>query len=202
MAAAASKSKINRAPPKRCEIKFKEFKTIAKSLQNLATGVAGEEKKAAENRVGSRGSLTPMEVVGKLKPASKHRTKQNQPRRGQIKIKIFKMIANSVRNLAGRAAGEKMKSAGNGGSGGCFSSPAIIISVETVGGLKPAFESGIEQKRREKGKIFITVAGSVIEFSESGEKDETTAVGRWFSSAAGIVQMKIVNGCESKKLCD
>ncbi|KAL7583333.1 hypothetical protein Lser_V15G42262 [Lactuca serriola] len=191
MAAAASKSKIHRAPPKRCEIKFKEFKTIAKSLQNLATGVAGEEKKAAGNRVGSSGSLTPVELVGELKPASKHRIKQNQPRRGQIKIKIFKMIANSVQNLAGRAAGEKKKSAGNGGIGGCFSSRAIVIPVETVGGLKPASGSGIKQKRRERGKIFITVAGSVIEFSESGEKDETAAVERWFSSAAGIVQMKL-----------
>ncbi|KAI3507826.1 hypothetical protein L1887_22821 [Cichorium endivia] len=59
MAAAASKFNFNQGPPKRrVEIKLKIFKTIAKSLQNLATGVSGEGKKAACKRVDSSGSCS------------------------------------------------------------------------------------------------------------------------------------------------
>ncbi|KAI3749963.1 hypothetical protein L2E82_20586 [Cichorium intybus] len=214
MAAAASKFNFNQGPPKgRGEIKLKIFKTIAKSLQNLATGVPGEGKKVAGNRVDSSGccsstvTVIPVELVGELQPASKHEIKQNQPRRGQIKIKIFNMITKSVKSLAVRAAGlagGKKKGAGNGDGARCFSSPAVIIPVESIGRLKTASGREIKQNLPERSEIKIkickTISGSVFWFSESGGKEEMD-VGRYFSSTAGIVPMKIANGWESEKLC-
>ncbi|KAL4558297.1 hypothetical protein LXL04_036495 [Taraxacum kok-saghyz] len=196
MAATASQFKINQRPPKRGDIKLKIFKTISKSLKSLATGVPGDGTKAAGHKVGG----STVGLVGELKSASEHGIKRNHPRRGQIKIKIFKMIAKFAQNLAGRAAGGKKKPAGNeGGSSGCFTPPAIIIPVETVGALEPAAGRETKQRRRERGQIKIKICktddGSVIEFSESGGKDEM-AIGRWFSSTAGIVSVRTVNGCE------
>ncbi|KAI3760443.1 hypothetical protein L1987_50838 [Smallanthus sonchifolius] len=120
----ASNFNINQTLPKRGQIKIKICKMIAKSLANLAYGVAGGEKNTA---VG----------LGGFQSASKHVIKLNRPRRGQIKIMVVKKIAKSLTGLVTGVAGGKKKTAGNRGCcGGCFTSPATVIPVEIVGELE------------------------------------------------------------------
>ncbi|KAI3760444.1 hypothetical protein L1987_50839 [Smallanthus sonchifolius] len=67
--------------------------------------------------------------------------KRSQPKRGQnqIKIKIFKIIAKSLKDLAIGLAGKPTKAAGDGGgSCGCFNSPATVTPLEATGGMKAA----------------------------------------------------------------
>ncbi|KAI3806346.1 hypothetical protein L1987_22245 [Smallanthus sonchifolius] len=69
--------------------------------------------------------------------------KRSQPKRGQnqIKIKIFNMIARSLKDLAIGLAGITTKAAGDGGgSCGCFNSPATVTPPEATGGVKAASE--------------------------------------------------------------
>ncbi|KAC9696433.1 hypothetical protein E3N88_45378 [Mikania micrantha] len=122
MAVVASKFVIYQALPKRGQIKIKIYKMIAKSIRKLANDVVGKEKSAA---------VTSVETAGEFKSGSKHVIKQNKPKRGHIKIKIFKMIAKSMADLVTVVAGGVKNTAGNGGcTGGWFTSPATVIPVE------------------------------------------------------------------------
>ncbi|KAI3806345.1 hypothetical protein L1987_22244 [Smallanthus sonchifolius] len=134
MAVAVSKFNINQTLPKRGQIKINICQMIAKSLTNLANGDVGGERNTA---------VAPVEHVGGFKSGSKHVIKQKKPRRGQIKIMVFKKIAKSLTGLVTGVDGVKKKTAGNGGCrGGCFTSPATVIPVEIVGELEPSQSFG------------------------------------------------------------
>ncbi|KAI3678428.1 hypothetical protein L6452_37719 [Arctium lappa] len=163
---------------------------IAKSFQNLKIGVAGKNKKEARNGGGSCSS------IGGLKSDSERKIKQRGPKRGDVKIMIFKLIAKSVKDFAiGVVAGRReRKAAGNGrGNGGCVSSTATVIPLETVGGLKPDFPYEIKKIQTMRREIRIDICemigGSIFLVPESGGEKKVDG-GAW----AGIVPM----GLESR----
>ncbi|KAI3678427.1 hypothetical protein L6452_37718 [Arctium lappa] len=174
MPPAASKFTINLTQPaRRGQIKIKVVKMIAKSLQNLTIGVAGKNKKEAPNGCCSS------------KSDSERKIKQRGPKRGDIKIMIFKLIAKSVKHFAiGVVAGRREKKAtGNGGgNGGCVSSTRTVIPLETAGGLKPGFRYEIKKTQPLRGEIKINIcemiAGSIFLVPESGGEKKVDG-GAW-----------------------
>ncbi|KAJ0547574.1 hypothetical protein HanIR_Chr08g0373711 [Helianthus annuus] len=113
---------------------------------------------------------------------------QTQPKRGQIKLKIFKMIAESLTNLPHGVAGVENNIA--------------VKPVETGGGFKSGCKYVIKKKGPKRGQIksmmFKMIAKSVTDlvFCFAGGENKAAGIG-CFISPATVIPVEIVGEMKS-----